>query len=543
MSSLRRCLLFLVLCSSTSLSASGNPPSQQVITIEKGEKWWAGVIADSHLMPFENSIYEFDFYGNTAGNQGQPLLISTRGRYVWCEKPFKFKFEDGVLHLSSRFGALETGRYGNSLAEVYRAVSRRYFPPSGRIPAPELFTLPQFNTWIEFTYDQNQAGIIDYAQKIVKIGFPPGVLMIDEGWFQSYGELEFDRGRFPDPHAMMEQLRGLGFKVMLWVCPYIRPDGPFWKTLWLNHIKGRETVWILNAEDDRFPVLMQWWDGFSNVVDLSNPGGLGWFKKQLDRLIRTYGVSGFKFDGGDAAHYSESRLQSPARSYRDAMTPNLHSELFVRLGLDYPFNEYRAAWKMGGQPIAMRLRDKRHDWEDLAKLVPGSINQGLMGYPFTCPDLIGGGEYLSFIDLQAVDQELIVRAAQCHALMPMMQFSVAPWRVLSAENLAICLEMARLHARMGEEILQLARDAARTGEPMVRSLEYQYPHRGYAGICDQFLLGESILVAPVLEKGARTRIIRFPEGMWHGEDGTAVKGPAVIEVEAPLSRLPWYRKE
>ena len=51
---------------------------------------------------------------------------------------------------------------------------------------------------------------------------------------------------------------------------------------------------------------MQWWDGFSNVIDLSNPKGVAWFKNQLDYLVEEYGVDGFKLDGGDAPHYSRS---------------------------------------------------------------------------------------------------------------------------------------------------------------------------------------------------------------------------------------------
>ncbi|HSR19211.1 MAG TPA: TIM-barrel domain-containing protein, partial [Ignavibacteriaceae bacterium] len=124
---------------------------------------------------------------------------------------------------------------------------------------------------------------------------------------------------------------------------------------------------------------------------------------------------------------------------------------------------------MGGQPLAQRLRDKRHDWEDLKLLIPGIIAQGLMGYQFTCPDMIGGGEYGSFINLETIDEELIVRSAQCSVLMPMMQFSVAPWRILSKQNLKICREMAELHKKFGDEILKLAKESAITGEPIVRN--------------------------------------------------------------------------
>jgi alpha-glucosidase len=446
------------------------------------------------------------------------------------------------LTAECRLAGFQSGKAGNTLKEAYRYCSQKFFPPSGKIPAEELFTLPQFNTWIEFTYYQNQKGILEYAKGILENGFDPGVLMIDEGWFKAYGNWDFDRERFPDPKAMMKALKEMGFRVILWICPYYSPDGPFWKEQWLDYRLKGDTIWIVNAENPGFPALMQWWDGFSHVIDLSNPKGYSWFREQLDFLVEEYGVDGFKFDGGDAIHYSDGRFLTKTTSYKKDITPNEHSELFVKLGLEYPFNEYRAAWKMGGEAIAMRLRDKAHNWEDLSKLVPGSINQGLMGYPYTCPDLIGGGEYLSFSNLESIDQELIVRATQCHALMPMMQFSVAPWRVLSKEYLEICVDMARLHVEMSSEILALAKKAARTGEPIVRSMEYVFPGNHYAAITDQFLLGDRILVAPVTEKGAVSRVIVFPEGSWEGDDGSVVQGPVTLEVPAPIKRLPWYRK-
>lgn len=513
------------------------------LDIEENENWWVGVIAESHLFPLhDESSYEFDFYGNTAGNQGQPLLISDNGRYIWNDEPFKFRFERGILSFSCDASDFQYGRAGNTLKEAYLYTSENFFPPSGKIPGEKLFTLPQFNSWIEFTYYQSQEGIMDYAHAIVANGFEPGVLMIDEGWAKHYGNWDFNPVSFPDPKGMINELKELGFTVMLWICPYYSPDGVYWKEQWLDYIEKGDTIWIVNAENPAFPAVMQWWDGHSNVIDLSNPKGWIWFIEQLDYLQTEYTIDGFKLDGGDATHYSDKRFLTEARSYKPDITPNEHSELFVRFGLEYPYNEYRAAWKMGGQPVAMRLRDKYHNWEDLQKLIPGIINQGLMGYPFNCPDMIGGGDYLSFLDPKSIDQELIVRASQCHALMPMMQFSVAPWRVLDEKNLQICVEMASLHSKMGEHILELARKSADTGEPIVRSLEYEYPENGYSNIKDQFLLGTDILVAPVLEKGAIKRRIVFPEGKWKGEDGSIVNGPVTIEVNSPLERLPWFTK-
>jgi alpha-glucosidase len=511
------------------------------LAVEADERWWVGVISESHRMPLDRSSapFEIDLLGNTAGNQVQPLLLSTRGRYAWSEEPFRLTFRDGAIRLASDKGPLGSGRQGTTLREVARHAASSFFPPSGNTPDPMLFTHPQFNTWIELTYDQNQRDVLAYARAIVANGFPPAVLMIDEGWAEGYGVWDFHRGRFPDPKAMMAELHGLGFKVMLWVCPYIQPDGKHFTELFHDPTR---VVWLRSAKDPGQPAILRWWDGYSAVTDLTSPAGRDWLTGQLRRLVDTYGVDGFKLDGGDAEHYAQSSMLTGAVAFDASATPNRHTELFARVGLDFPLNEYRACWKMGGQPLAQRLRDKEHTWEDLRKLVPGMVNLGLMGYPFSCPDLIGGGEYLSFRNLAAVDQELIVRAAQVHALMPMMQFSVAPWRVLSPENLATCRRMAALHTERGPEILALARESAKTGEPIVRSLEYAWPHQGYVGVVDQFLLGPDVLVAPVVEKGARKRRLVVPPGRWRGDDSSVVEGPRSLEIDAPLDRLPWFRR-
>jgi len=511
------------------------------LAVEQDERWWVGVISQAHRMPLRrgSAPFEANLLGDTAGNQVQPLLLSTRGRFIWAEDPFRLVVRDGTIRVASDLGPIVSGRSGTSLREASQHAGTTFFPASGRTPDPMLFTHPQFNTWIELTYNQNQKDVLAYAHAIVANGFPPAVLMIDEGWFEGYGVWDFHRGRFPDPKAMMDELHGMGFKVMLWVCPYIQPDGPHFARL----MHDRDTtVWLRSAKDPSQPAIVQWWDGFSAVTDFTSPQGQAWFGAQLRRLVETYGVDGFKFDGGDAELFAQSAMLTGALPHDRSATPNRQTEAYARLGLDFPLNEFRACWKMGGQPLAQRLRDKEHTWKDLRTLVPGMLAQGLVGYPFSCPDLIGGGEYLSFEHLASIDQELIVRGAELHALMPMMQFSVAPWRVLSPEALAITRRMAALHVEHGAEILALARQAATTGEPIVRALEYAWPHQGYEDVLDEFLLGPDILVAPVVEQGARSRRLLVPPGRWTGDDGSTVNGPASITIDVPLERLAYYRR-
>src|SRR5262249_19136291 len=149
-------------------------------------------------------------------------------------------------------------------------------------------------------------------------------------------------------------------------------------------------------------------------------------------------------------------------------TPNGHCEDYGRIGLKYDISEYRACWKLGNQHLIQRVRDKAHRWGQggLADTVPTSLAHGVMGYAYTCPDMVGGGE-LGAIP-QLIDQELYIRWGQSATLFPIIQYSMLPNRVLDDERLSICMDMVRLRTRMGPEILKLARHAAQTGEPIMR---------------------------------------------------------------------------
>lgn len=507
------------------------PSFAQRVELLPGELWWGGAVSDGIHMPFGRDTFTRSLDPNQTVNQATPLLVSNKGRFIWSEHPFTFTFSDGFLELNCPHGPIIVEENHGSLRQAYQAAQKSYFPPKDLLPEPLLFTAPQYNTWIELMYDQREEKILRYAEAIVEKGMPTGVLMIDDTWQEDYGVWEFHGARFSDPKGMIDRLHELGFKVMLWTCPFVSPDSAVFREL------DERGLLIKNSRGET--AIRRWWNGYSAVLDLTNEECVAWFRQQLERLMNDYGVDGFKFDGGDPMYYRADDLC--ARQVH----PNDQAEIWARLGLDYTLNEYRACWKCAGEPLAQRLADKVHSWgtDGLASLIPNGLAQGLLGYAFTCPDMIGGGEYKTFLEQSAnLDQELLVRYAQCSALFPMMQFSAAPWRVLDEEHFGYCLEAARLHAELGSEILDIARHAARTGEPIIRHLAYSFPDEGYEMVNDQFMLGDDILVAPVVEKGARTRKVHFPTGKWLGDDGSVVEGPCVQEVDAPLSRLPWYRR-
>lgn len=505
------------------------------IPLLPGEYWWGGAVSDGTQSPFGANTFSRNL-NNLEENQGVPLLISNKGRYVWCNSPFTFKFEDKTLWIDSCEDIILEEGFEN-LRAVYKYVSNKFFPPTGKYPDELAFLSPQYNTWIEMFYKPTQEKVLDYAGSIIENGMPPGVIIIDDNWMNDYGNWDFSKANFPNPKEMMDSLHKLGFKVMLWVCPYISPDSCGFREL--------EKKGLLLKASDGTSALRRWWNGYSAVLDYTNKDAVEWFNSQLQSLINSYGVDGFKFDAGDPGGATPADWNKP---YHWEVFPhsNYDCEAYAKIGLDYGLSEYRACWGCGGRHLIQRQKDKKPVWvgNGLDSLIPNGLLQGLIGYPFNCPDMIGGGMEgdINSPDFK-IDQELFVRFLQCSLLFPVIQFSIAPWRVLDKEHFKYCSDMIVLRQKLAPHILELARHSANSGEPVIRHMEYVFPGCNYEKINDQFMLGDDILVAPVLGKGSKGRSVIFPAGIWIGDDGSTVYGPAVENIEVPLSRLPYYKKK
>ena len=378
-------------------------------------------------------------------------------------------------------------------------------------------------------YNQNQEGVLEYARGILANGLPAGIIMIDDTWQEDYGKWNFHPARFPNPKAMCDELHRMGFKVMLWICPFVSMD-QYQICQEIESVGG-----FLASPDGSGPYPVRWWNGTSAVLDLSNPKAADWFRGELTRLTDTYGVDGFKFDAADFEYYPADAVAA------GGCVPGWEQcSLFVQLAVEYPYNELRAGSRNAGKPIVQRLHDKAHSWEDLAKLIPEMMAESLMGFSFCCPDMVGGGSFGTFLSGKT-DQQLIVRSAQVHALMPMMQFSLAPWRVLAKENYAAVLNAVRIRDSFMDYIETLYEKAAAEGEPIVAPLEFHYPHQGFASVKDEFMLGDRILVAPVLTPGT-TRAVVLPQGTWKADDGQIYQG-GEHSIDVPVDRLPYFEKQ
>lgn len=514
------------------LHSLGNLQAQHLTRIPTvhGEKWWGGMVGRASNMPFTSNTPLYDLSKENYNNQNVPLLVSSAGRYLWSDHPFRFQFENDTLIIYSDYEPIEAVSAGKTLKDAYLSAARRHFPSTGTIPEEIFFSQPQYNTWIELMYDQNQQDILNYAHKVIEHGFPTGIFMVDDNWQRYYGNFDFKAERFDNPKAMTDELHRLGFRIMLWISPFYSPDTPEFRQM-------RDKGYLLKDKDGS-PAIIRWWNGYSACLDTTNPEAVEHFKTVLRGAQQQYGIDGFKFDAGDVG-YMKGEYQ-----YHDSTANiNTFSQRWAEIGLDFPYNELRTTWKTGGQPLVQRLGDKAYSWNANKELISHMTTAGLLGFPYTCPDMIGGGQirYFMNMDYTKIDQELIVRSCQIHALMPMMQFSVAPWRVLNEENKEICARFARLHEQMGPYILQCARHSAQTCEPIVQSMEYAFPHQGFIDCTDQFMLGDKYLVAPMVQPG-NERTVKLPPGRWRDERGKLFKGGRTITIDAPIDRLPYFEK-
>ena len=522
------------------LMMSGTSAETLSVKMLEGENWWGAANYFGSKMPFtEKSTLNVDLRKRGFANQFASMLISDKGRVVWCEDQTAITITNGTIKMVCGTTApvlLEKG--GNNLKDAFLHAANKWFPSTGRTPDLLFFSAPQYNTWIELTYNQNEKDILAYAQSMLDNGLPPGVLMIDDTWQAGYGDWRFEPTRFKDPKGMMDKLHAQGFKVILWMCPWVSMDIPaFRRIAWgtnPNDVKGYPTKGGFLMDGTK-PAATRWWNGYSALLDLTHPNAQSWFKEQLDGLVRDFGADGFKFDGGAVDNYAQG-----FGTYDKTASSGDQVLAYAKYCLEYPVCEYRNAWRFQGQPVVERLHDKGHEWSELQKLVPDMIGGGLLGHPFMCPDMIGGGSWTAFLPGAPFDAELFVRSAQVHALCPMMQFSASPWRVLNKEHQQIIRDTVAIRQKFAARFVDLARASGHTGEPMLRNLEYNYPGMGYAAVRDQFMMGTDLLVAPVVEKGQTERKVVIPPGTWIADDGETVVGPKTVTVKAPLSRLPYF---
>lgn len=503
--------------------------------------WYGGGFQgwkDPNVLPLNEAHIQRNGFFAQGSTQGTPIWYSTKGSGIWVRTPHDFRYSingapgarsDNLLTVEMPgVSALSYDILINkNIREVVRQIINEVGYPQA-VPPADYFRLPIYTTWVEHKVPVSQAKVLEFARQIHAHNLPCGVIEIDDKWEDKYGDMKFDAAKFPNPKAMVDELHRLGYRVTLWVHPFVNTDSETYRQ--------HRTDGLLLQNLSRDAGLIKWWNGVAAVWDYSNPRAGVEFRSRLARLQQQDGFDGFKFDGGDV------NLVPQDMRAATGITPVDYADVYNReTTARYPWSETRVGIYSQKLGVVQRLIDKHSIWgpeNGLAALVPEAITSSLRGFPFVMPDMIGGNQY----DNDVIDKELLVRWAQASALMPLMQFSVGPWH-FDEETVKLSRDAGELHIKFAPYITNLARQTPRNGEPILAPLWYHYPmDREAQQINDQFMLGPDVIVAPVVKKGATSRDLYLPEGRWRDlKTGEETKGARwVRSYSAPLDTLPVF---
>ncbi|MDA9097383.1 glycoside hydrolase family 31 protein [bacterium] len=425
-----------------------------------------------------------------------------------------------------------------ALPDVKRATQTclKTLPRPDHAPPPEVIRAPIWTTWARYKQNVDQQKTMTFAREILNNNLPASVMEIDDKWQAGYGELDFDLAKFPDPKAMVDELHSLGFKVTLWVMPFCEENTDAYR-------EGSALNYFVTSKHPQKrlkPGFFKWWNTPPVVaLDVTNPAAVDWFVSRLQNLQHKYGIDGFKFDAGEPCF-----LPRMFETFEALGHPSEYTRYWVeRVASKFELAEVRTGHGTTGVGVLTRMGDRFSEWgsgNGLRSIIPTLLTSGVMGYPFCLPDMIGGNAYFG----RRPDRELLVRWAQANALMPAMQFSIAPWES-GADVSELIAGALSTREKIVDQMVELTGEACKTLTPMCRPMWWLDPSDKHTHrIGDQFAVGDDVIVAPVVVKGAVTRDIYLTQGSWvdlDDDNGEVFQGSQwLIGYDAPLSKLPCF---
>ncbi|MYQ77297.1 MULTISPECIES: glycoside hydrolase family 31 protein [unclassified Streptomyces] len=383
-------------------------------------------------------------------------------------------------------------------------------------------------------------------------GLPLSALHLDIDHYDAHRVFTVDRGRFPDLPGLAGELREAGVRLVSIVDPAVAavrgnavydsgravgPSGAFVRDARGREVRGEVWPGACVYPDFTDPGVREWWgglyaerlaQGFSGVWhDMNEPVSFAAFG---DPSLPRSALHALEGRGGDHREAHNVYGLGMARAGYEGLArlrPEERPFLFSRSGWA-GMQRYGGTWS----------GDVATGWPGLRASLALVLGLGLCGVPYSGPD-VGGFD-------GSPSPELYLRWFQLGAYLPLFRTHAAidagrrePWE-FGPEVLAGAREVLVERERLRPYWVTLARLAALTGAPYVRPLWWSAPgDRGLRDCEDAFLLGDALLVAPVLEPGVVRRAVRLPPGRWYDTvSGAVYEGPGRVVVEAPLSRVP-----
>jgi alpha-glucosidase len=441
------------------------------------------------------------------------------------------------------------------------AVLARYADLTGHAPMPPRWALGYGQSRWSY-YPEAQARYV--AEEFRKRHIPCDSLWLDIDYMDGYRDFTWNERRFPDPAKLARDLAAAGFKLVTIIDPGVKadPTDPTYqdglaKDYFVRREDGSLYAGVVWPGESVFPDFSRadtrrWWGarhrellemGVAAIWDDMNEPAL------TDRFIPGAGIPHGATMPDSALHWPDGPSGKPLRheAFHNVYGMQMARATFegqARLRpATRPFVLSRSGYAGIQRYAAVWTGDNRSEWAHLRLAARMCLGLGLSGLPFVGFDT--GGFWLD------ATGELLVRFTQLGAVFPFFRNHAArrtrqqePWE-FGIHFEALIREAIEMRYRMLPYIYTAFARTARDGSPITRPLVYAWPEdTTLATIEDEFLLGDALLIAPVLAEDQFRRPVTFPKGNWiDWLTGERVTGPTRVEVDAPLDTLPIFARE
>ncbi len=421
--------------------------------------------------------------------------------------------------------------------------TERYTKLTGRQDLPPFWSLGYVTSKYGYHNQKEAVGAID---SLKTRGYPVDGIVLDLYWYgveTDMGRLEWDPKQWPDHRKMLSDLKDQGVNMVLISQPYINKNGAIDNYNYLSH-RGMLVKDSLGNTHD-----VTTWVGDAGMIDVSNPRTREWLWNRLSGLTEE-GVAGWWGDLGEPEVHPRSMVH--ANGETGPQYHNVYGNEWSRLiyeGLRKDFPDMRPLLMMRGGTAGLQrysvfpwTTDVSRSWGGFGPQVNLLLSSGLSGLAYMGSDLGG----FAVDPENPRDEELYVRWVQAGAFTPMMrthaQQQPEPYHYPDSEE--ILKKFIRMRYQWLPYNYTLAYENASQGLPLARPLNFRgdNPDSKYADIDDEYLWGDEVLVAPVMEAGARERKVVFPAGDWVNWNNPSLtyKGGTEAVVKAPLDELPMF---
>ncbi|XP_067010268.2 myogenesis-regulating glycosidase isoform X2 [Anabrus simplex] len=392
--------------------------------------------------------------------------------------------------------------------------------------------------------------ISNYTEEVIALGFfRQGHVLLNEYWQADIGDFLVDSTRFPTMDTTINVMQRRGFRIIFTLQPFVSTES----------VNFRETVKegflvTQRATEHNIPTLTRYKNVQSaGVLDLTNTRTVPWLQTKLQSLVEKYKIDAFYVDVGsayDMPYYYrfKSHLTNPDQ-YKAIFTESIRQQVDV-VGMSGAITRPKG-------PVFVSLPPYPSSWESLRAIIPTVLTYGVIGYPLVMPGPVGGDYLLTQLQesdnatdsqtlLMLPEKELYMRWMQLATFLPVMSFKYLPNKYGDEKVVEMAKVLTNLRVKTVNPIVKKYIEALGDldeGLPLIRPL-WMLDHADPIchSVVDEFLVGDELIVAPILTNNATMREVYLPAGVWKdGIDGNLRKGSRWLHHHmVPLDKIAYF---